>query len=53
MVDTRGKINYNNFILYAAVAQLDRALVYETKGQEFESLQPRQRVLRRTYYGKT
>ena len=43
MVDTRGKINYNNFILeYAAVAQLDRALVYETKGQEFESLQPRQ-----------
>lgn len=29
-------------LFYAAVAQLDRALVYETKGQEFESLQPRQ-----------
>ena len=25
----------------AAVAQMDRALVYETKGQEFDSLQPR------------
>lgn len=41
MVDKRNKINYNK-LNYAAVAQLDRALVYETKGQEFESLQPRQ-----------
>lgn len=26
----------------AAVVQLDRTSVYETEGQEFESLQPRQ-----------
>ena len=34
----------------AAVAQLDRASVYETEGQEFESLQPRQ-VTKKAPYG--
>ena len=33
-----GMPNVNNTISYAPLAQLDRALVYGTKGQEFESL---------------
>ncbi len=32
---------FRSIFLFAALAQLDRAFDYESKGQEFESLRPR------------
>lgn len=43
MLKSVGEMHMGKFN-QAAVVQLDRTLVYETEGQELESLQPRQQI---------